>query len=202
MQYNSDALQANKNKLTITSKYPSLLKEEKIQIERDTLSLIDIIQIQRFYNCEQISLDNFKIVNITSMQLVENLYGRFREETSNLKISRDLANKYFKRTIQTCGLYHYWPLDYPIVENNHELYKTVCLKKKGKNEPCKFTEECNIEKGFVCSKVLLKNGVCRFLNSNPIRTFARILESKFNILTKTVSKKFDESWLDFKRIFD
>ena len=197
MQYSSHTLSSDKH-LSITSKIPSLLETEKIDFKYEELSPIDIIEVQRFYNCQEDSLLNIKEITKEEMNNLDDSYAQIVNEAILLKFNLNLTNKYFKRSLKTCGLDHYWPLDYPIVPNHHELYKTVCLKKKGKNGPCKLTIEC--ENGMECSKILLRNGVCRKPNTNPVKIFARIIESKIKQFGKSFKKRFDNELLDIKRV--
>jgi hypothetical protein len=39
---------------------------------------------------------------------------------------------------------YFWPPDYPLVENNHELYKLICIRKKEVNERCRFSIGTNM----------------------------------------------------------
>jgi hypothetical protein len=132
---------------------------------------------------------------------IENLHDSYAQivtEAISLDFNLTLANAYFLRSLKTCGSDHYWPLDYPIVPNHHELYKTVCLKKKQKNGVCKLTIEC--ENGMECSKIILRNGVCRKPHSSPFKILARIIESKFKQFGVSFKKRFDNELLDMKRI--
>ena len=54
--YNSDADQNAKNKQTILSKFPSLVSNYKLQLNQKYLSKIDILKIQKLYECEQIRM--------------------------------------------------------------------------------------------------------------------------------------------------
>ena len=164
----------------------------------EELSPIDIIQIQRFYGCKETSIPQVTKINEKHMNGLHDAYGQFVKEAIQLGFNLTLANSYFTRSLKTCGYDHYWPLDYPIVENHHELYKTVCLKKKKKNGSCKFTIEC--ENDMECSKILLRNGVCRKPETNKFKIFARIFESKLKQFSQTLKKNFDNELLDLKRL--
>lgn len=66
--YNSDAHQTNENKITIQSKFPSLVNNYKLEFDRKSLSKIDILQLQKLYECEEVKMpflvkarDNFDL---------------------------------------------------------------------------------------------------------------------------------------------
>ena len=196
MQYNSNAI-SNKH-LLITSKFPSLLQTEKIDFHKEELSPIDIIQVQRLYKCQEALLPNIKEITEKEFGEISNSNAIIVNEAVLLKLDVNLTKKYYMKSLKTCGSEHYWPLDYPIIPYQHELYKTVCLKKKGNNVPCKLTIEC--ENGTECLKIFFRDGLCRKPNSNPIKTFARIVESKTKQFYKSFKKVFDNQLLAIKRL--
>jgi hypothetical protein len=172
--------------MVIRTVFPTLFKNNTVQIERNQLSPIDIIQVQRKYGCNEASIQEIVAVGNKSTDYINSFVLKFETEAANLKIPESVSYSYLVRSMVTCGVSHYWPLDYPIVEHDHELYRAICRQQKPKNEPCKFTLECQAD--LECAKILFRNGVCRQTNSNVARTFFRILSSKFKQASKQLSK--------------
>ena len=75
---------------------------------------------------------------------------RFKTETVlDSSINQTLVDIYLEKTHQLCGLDRVWPLEYPIVESNHKLYKFLCVQKKEKWSKCHYSIECDNEEA-VC----------------------------------------------------
>jgi hypothetical protein len=75
-------------------------------------------------------------------------------------INEEVVGKYLAKTYDVCGIDHYWPLNYPIVENNHNLYKLMCIRKKQVKESCKFSLECIDERAVCLRPFLWPTGFC------------------------------------------
>lgn len=160
--YNSDALQKSKNQPTIVSKIPALLsKNNQIEVERRFFSAIDIIQVQSLYNCKK--MNSPKISKESSVQDTEHRLKqskRFEKEAAFLGLDKDLIQKYLNKTYDTCGLDHFWPADYPLVESNHKHYQYICVEKKNSNGRCLFSLECSNDEAVCNRPFFKKRGWC------------------------------------------
>jgi hypothetical protein len=155
--YNSDAMQVDKTAPTILSKIPALVsKDNQIEIERRYLSNIDIIQVQTMYNCKKI-----KTPAIAALATNEDMdhrlkqSNRFQIEAAFLGLDDNLIKKYLNKTYETCGMNHFWPIDYPLVESNHKHYQLNCIEKKPTYGRCFFSLEC-ISDNAVCNRPFFK----------------------------------------------
>ncbi len=138
-----------------------LSKGNIINFERNTLSKIDILQIQKFYQCDEIEAPKIrKAIDFSDMLIMQQEADRFINEALFNGIDHDLATKYIEKSLNKCGLDHYWNMEYPLVDSKHKHYDLVCEEKKLVTNACRFSHEC---KGVDASCIRLffkKNGFC------------------------------------------
>lgn len=199
--YNSDALQRNRHDLTILSKTPALVNDKnEIFFERNFLSNIDKIQIQRLYKCKEIEMPNIvKMKSFADEAKVQKLRDRFEIETSFESYDKNIVDKYLQRTIRTCGMNHFWPSEYPLVDQDHELYKLVCIKKRDIGERCRFSLECMNEEA-VCIRIFFKrSGRCFKTDNQKINKYSQNVNDKLFKAGKKVKDKVKDSISSLKK---
>ena len=145
--YDSNAMQKNINSATIISKYPALMSNEII-INRSKLTKIDIYQVQRLYQCTTLRAPRIVRIREEHRSRIEKADKRFMIETEIHDIDPKLALKYLNKSHKLCGLEHYWPLNYPIIDQNHRHYKYSCIPKVENKKACRFSMQCLDERAF------------------------------------------------------
>ena len=132
IHYNSDAMQNDNNKPTLLSKFPSLLSSNgTLERKRDSFSKLDILKIQTLYGCEVIEPPRITYpMDANDLSEIEEISKRFRIETEFLGMNQTLVDTYLIKSLSTCGIGHFWDLDYPLVEKEHKHYEMVCEEKK------------------------------------------------------------------------
>lgn len=160
--YNSNALQKRRNEPTLVSKIPALLtKNNQIEIERRLLSNIDILQLQSMYNCKKLKSPKIiKEIDDEDREHREKQSKRFELEAAFLDLDANLTRRYLNKTYETCGMNHFWPADYPLVESNHKHYEYICIAKKKNNERCFFSIECADDESVCMRPFFKKRGWC------------------------------------------
>jgi hypothetical protein len=106
-------------------------------------------------------------------------------------ISDEVLLRYMNQTYQMCGLEHYWPVNYPLVESRHPLYKLMCARKKGENEKCKFSFECSDKQATCLRPFFVPTGFCARLSSDKLNVAAQKAHDmffKFGIKVKNTLK--------------
>ncbi|CAF0843490.1 unnamed protein product [Brachionus calyciflorus] len=172
IHYNSDALQ-NANKPTLISKVPILLSDSnEIYHKREGMTPLDIYKIQRLYKCKALEIPDFITGISQDDERVEREKKRFKTEANFNSISNEMIEKYLNQTFSLCGGNYFWPLNYPLVESNHRLYKLICMKKKSPGEKCRFSIECNSES--VCIRPFFKKvGYCIKIDNEKINNLSQ-----------------------------
>lgn len=182
IHYNSDALQKT-NRPTILSKPPILISDSnEIYHKRDKLTPIDVFKLQRLYKCQ--TIDKPEIItdlNEDDTERADKLKKRFRIEAKFNGITDDLVEKYLNQTFSYCGIKSFWPLNYPLIDKNHGLYKLICIKRKPVGERCRFSIECQEDTSTCIRPFFTKVGYC--VNSN---------NQKFNEISQTVNDSLFE----------
>ncbi len=184
IHYNSHAFSSYFNSPTILSKIPALDSDQnEINHPRDKLTPIDIFKIQSLYKCNTLTIPSIiKSADSIEEEKMEKISARLRIEARFNGVSDDLVEKYLEKTYDTCGVDHYWPPDYPLVESEHRLYKLMCLPKKTTYERCRFSIECQDEDA-VCFRFLVrKKGHCvRFENDKVHRVVQKINDKSYEL---------------------
>ena len=158
--YNSYSLQKKNGQSTMLSKIPALYaKSNKIEMDRDTVSNIDVFQVQSAYNCKLIPVPEYEVDEFRLLSFKRSLSERLIKEAKFRGVSDDVIEKYLEKTFTVCGLDHYWPIDYPIVESNHLHYRFVCKTKKEPNQKCKYSIECE-DDAYCVRPFFTSTGIC------------------------------------------
>lgn len=219
--YNSNALQIDKTKANILSKIPALIsKENKLNFERNTLSKIDILQIQKLYECNEIVQPWIrKAMDFSELEETRKINDRFTNEAIFSGISEELVEKYLEKTTKTCGIEHYWHMEYPLVESEHKHYLYVCEKKKLANQYCRFSIECQGEDSSCIRLFFRKHGFCLktkyaklnaygqkindviFQKGQVVKEEAKVNKEKLNSVVSSSVDLVKSSFSSLKRIF-
>jgi hypothetical protein len=160
------------------SKFPPLVSDKNaLRSSRDKLSPIDVHKIQTLYQCEAISVPEVRSDSIDEVRLA-NITKRFMTETKINDISEALAEKYLETSLRLCGENHFWPVHYPLVEDEHPLYKLMCTPKRvasPKDEwygKCRFSVECDDREKSYCVRPFFKRrGYCSKLGGSVGQSF-------------------------------
>lgn len=164
-------------------------------IERYTvwnvLTPIDIFKVQKLYECNSIDIpeivhelywfDKYKMSQIRI---------RFRLEASFNGIGEELIEKYVEKTFKTCGLKHFWPVNYPIVESKHRLYTLMCIKKKTVLETCMFSIECEDEYAVCVRPFFKKVGICVRPDNEQLNQLSRTVNDSMFIIGNTMKSAY------------
>lgn len=143
----------------MVSKVPILISgSNEIYHNRESLTPIDIYKIQKLYKCKTISIP--ELVSDADPARMEEIKKRFRTETNFNGISEELIERYLDHSFGICGLNRYWPVDYPMVNSTHRLYKLMCLKKKDIGQECRFSIECQDDLSVCVRPFFKKVGYC------------------------------------------
>lgn len=192
--YNSDALQKSKQLPTILSKIPALIsKDNQIEIERRYLSNIDIIQVQTLYNCRKLPMPNIS-KQVTSEDADHRVKQskRFQIEAKFLGVNDSLIERYLNKTYDTCGMNHFWPADYPLVESDHKHYQLNCVSKKKNFERCLFSLECSNDE-TVCNRPFFKKrGWCIDIGNNDLNKLNQLINDGLFEAGKIVKDKLKD----------
>jgi len=138
-----------------------LSKDNRINFERSTLSKIDILQIQKFYQCEELEGPNIrKAIEFSDMLRMQKETERFMNEALFNGINEELAHNYIDKSINKCGLDHYWNLEYPLVDSKHKHYEFICEKKKVVGSGCRYSLECDGVDASCIRLFYMKGGFC------------------------------------------
>lgn len=157
LHFDSNTYQKTKTQLPITSKIESFLSSNNIDADRSTMSKIDIIEVQTNYACKQIQIPTISHeYDLEDTELRSKIEKRFEIESAFLKKDKQLTQNYLNKTFETCGMNHYWPFDYPLVQSNHKHYQLYCQKKKESLEKCLFSIECGPDDSAVCVRFFFK----------------------------------------------
>jgi hypothetical protein len=164
LHLNSNSFQKDKSIPLIKSKFNSfnnlMLINSEDRSTTNLMSPIDIIEIQNNYGCKSIKMPDILYEHtVEDSKLRTDLEKRFKLEADFLRRDKQLMNLYLNKTFETCGMNHYWPFDYPLVESQHKHYQLYCLQKKKTTEKCRFSLECVND--AVCVRFAFKtNGLC------------------------------------------
>lgn len=190
MHYNSKSFSRN-GKALIRSKHPILLSDDGIlKINIKKLSPIDIIQVQRMYNCPQLKLPSIvklytkngsillgayktinddAIINSSSKEFLK-LISDVRQLRRNLKLNLknlfNLTKIYYLNSVKICGLNYYWPLNYPITNEFNVLYRFICEPKKHAGDFCSLTFQCKV--GLECLALQMRNNETEVNNKSCV----------------------------------
>lgn len=194
IHYDSNAMKNRNNGPTIVSKIPVLISEtNEIYHHREKLTPIDVYKIQRFYKCNTIPIPEIvKEQDTLEEDKMNKINGRFRLEAQFDGISDDLIEKYLEKTYDTCGVEHYWPPNYPLVEVKHRLYKLMCSRKKGVKERCRFSIECQDELAVCIRPFYIKSGFCVRPENETLNRMTQVVNDsmfKFGRKVKDTAKK-------------
>lgn len=201
--YNSDALTSNRNDFSILSKFPALVNDKnEIFYERNALSRLDILQIQRFYGCKEAKRPNIvRMQPFVDEAKVSKLRNRLNIETSFENVEKSIVDKYVQRTYKTCGMSHFWPSEYPLVDSDHELYAYVCEEKKKLGQRCRFSFDCEDEEA-VCVRLLFKkSGNCFRTENQKINDLSQRVSDKLFKTGKKIKDKVKNSYKSVKNWF-
>ena len=126
----------------IESKFQSLINQKQIDFA-ETLSPLDILQIQCFYKCRETPAPTIRGSVKIRADKQWKVGLRFLSEAAAVKeFNMSVAEQYLERTLETCGNSHFWPLKYPLIDNYDEHYTRVCVEKRALGESCQFSIEC------------------------------------------------------------
>jgi hypothetical protein len=193
MHYDSNFFQKNFFKPTIVSKIPVLISESnEIYHDRDRLTPIDVYKIQRLYKCPTIPVPKIVTEKTGSMNVNDDddeqqrkIKERFYLEGKFSGTSDELLQRYLNKSYETCGVEHFWPPSYPLVESNHPLYKLMCLPKRKTLKICRFSFECAGEKSVCVQPFFINKGFCLQPDSEPLNKASQILnDSAFKLGNK------------------
>lgn len=184
IHYNSDALQ-NHQKPTLISKVPILISSSnEIYYQRESLTPIDIYKIQKLYKCKTIKIP--ELISSIDPERAEEIKKRFRTEAYFNEINSELVERYLTHSFNLCGFNRYWPVDYPLVNSTHRLYKLMCQKKREIGEQCRFSIECQDDLSVCVRPFFKKVGYC-------IKTD--------NIKINEISQTLNDSLLKYGKVF-
>ena len=104
---------------------------------------------------------------------------------------------YLKKTHEICGLNHFWPVNYPLVNSSHRLYKLMCVPKRPLKSSCKFSIECSDENAVCFRPILLPNGTCTKLTNEKLNEIlVKINDSLIKVGKKIkVTYRYVKDWL-------
>lgn len=189
IHYNSNAFKKDDSP-TILSKIPALYSDHnEIHLLRDRLSPIDIFKIQSLYKCRTLTIPvTLKENDAIEEERIDKINKRFNLETEFNNVDSDLASRYLEKTYEMCGIDYVWPVDYPLVESKHRLYKLLCQKKKNPRGRCRYSIECNDEEAFCLRPLFKKKGYCMKFNNE-----------KLNSISQTINDKMFEYGIKFKK---
>lgn len=175
---------------TILSKIPVLISDNnEIHHVRDKLTPIDIFKLQKLYKCSSIDIPEIVHENDSiEEERMEKMRQRFKLEAKFNGIGEELVEKYLQKSYTTCGVEHYWPLSYPIVESDHRLYKLMCTRKKSVKESCRFSIECNDDFAVCVRPFFKKVGLCVRPNNEKLNELSQTVnDSMFKLGNKMKS---------------
>jgi hypothetical protein len=157
------------------SKIPALVSEKnQLYSSRDKMTPIDIYKLQKLYKCQALTIPEvIKERDSIEEERVEKINKRFKLETRFNGISDALAEKYLEKTYETCGIDHFWPVDYPLVESTHRFYKLMCTRKKAPFGRCRFSVECNDEEAVCVRPFFKKRGFCTKFANEKLNNFSQ-----------------------------
>lgn len=160
--YNSNAMPIDENKPTLLAKFPSLIsKNHKLNIERSGFSKIDILQIQKLYECKQIERPQItQPIAQVDLDLMMNVMGRLKHEALFVGTEENTIEKYIEKSVDKCGMNHYWNLNYPIVTSDHKHYEFFCEEKRSYGKTCQFSIQCAGLDSSCFRMFFKKNGFC------------------------------------------
>jgi hypothetical protein len=161
-------LHSSSENVIVSSKIESFATADNFNTERNQMSPIDILQIQTSYSCKLLKKpDIIHEYDVEDSELRSRIEKRFHIEAAYVKKTHDLISNYLNRTFETCGMNHYWTLEYPIVQSQHKDYLFYCKEKKKSFEKCSFSIECGPQDKRVCVRpFFMKTGFCSSLGSS------------------------------------
>ncbi len=174
IHYNSNNFQKDDGP-TLLSRVPALVSDKnEIHAKRDKMTPIDIYKIQKLYRCEALTIPEvIREHDSIEEDRIEKINKRFMLETRFNGISETLAEKYLEKTYETCGIDYAWPVDYPLVESNHRLYKLMCMRKKAPGGRCRFSVECDDEEAVCVRPFFKKRGFCVKFSNEKVNHFTQ-----------------------------
>jgi hypothetical protein len=126
---------------------------------------------------------------------------RFETEAAFNGITPELRDKYFQKTYNSCGMKHFWPVNYPMVESNHTLYTLVCTLKKKFGEKCRFSLECADDDAVCVRPLYLNVGVCFRTENDNFNMISQKVNDKMLEAGKFVKDKVKDSFKSIKKMF-
>jgi hypothetical protein len=191
IHYNSDALQKN-SEPTIVSKIPVLISDSnEIHHVREKLTPIDVYKIQRFYKCAHIPIPEIVKENDSiEDERMGKINERFRLEARFQSISEELIQAYLDKTYDSCGIEHYWPPNYPLVDSKHRLYKLMCQRKKQVKERCRFSIECLDEIAVCVRPFFINSGFCVRPENEKLNKVTQVINDSMFKAGKSVKDAF------------
>lgn len=201
--YNSDALTKDRKQLTILAKMPALVNDKnEIFFERNTMSNLDILQIQLLYKCRTMAPpDIVKTKSFADEAKIAKLRDRFKLETAFDSIDESVSDKFLQRTFRTCGLSHFWPSEYPLIDDNNELYTYVCIKKRAQGERCRFSLECEDEDAVCIRPFFKRSGNCFKTENKKLNQYTQKINDKMFKAAKKIKDKVKSSFSSLKTFF-
>ena len=149
-------------------------------MDRNGLSPIDIYKIQKLYKCEVLTIPEILSLDETEVDIekIEKTKNRFKLETGFNSVNESLADLYLSKTYETCGLNHVWPVDYPLVDSKHRLYKLMCIRKKPTMGRCRYSIECDSENAFCVRPFFKRRGYCAKFSNKRVNQIGQLVNDK------------------------
>lgn len=80
---------------------------------------------------------------------------------------------------------HYWPVNYPLVDNDHWLYNLMCQPKRARYEKCRLSFECRGENSVCLRLFYMPTGFCAHSSNSVLN---KMLEKAHDVMLSLAHK--------------